>query len=266
MKKRLLGAILLIILIVPLLIIGSLPFKLLVMAISSAAMYEMMRVRKKTKPFPKIMQVLACILVPLFIWFGNDYYSTTYTLDYPIFTIAILIFLLPIVLFNDNEKYNINDALYLLGSSLFIGIAFNAFVIIRNINLAQIIYLALITIMTDMFAYFTGRLIGQHKLCEKISPNKTIEGAIGGSIVGTVVPSLFYLFVIYNNENVILIILLTFLFTIIGQVGDLLFSSIKRHYSIKDFSNLIPGHGGILDRFDSLLLVAVTYMLFLSIL
>lgn len=259
MKKRILGAVILIALIVPLLIIGGLPFKLLVMLIGSLAMYELMKVRKKTKDFPIYMQVIACLFVPIAIYFGNN-------IHYELLILPILLFLVPIVLINDNDKYNINDALYLLGGSLFMSLGFNTFSIIRDNDLVYIIYLALITVMTDMFAYFIGRLIGKTKLCEKISPNKTIEGSVGGLIVGTIVPVMFYVFVINPEINIFLITIITLLFSIIGQLGDLLFSSIKRTNNIKDFSNLIPGHGGILDRFDSLLLVAITYILFLSIL
>lgn len=264
MKKRILGAAILVILIVPLLIIGGLPFKLLVMLIATLAMYELMKVRKKTKGFPIYMQVIACLFIPIAIYFGTNNYASGNSIYYELLIIPFLLFLVPIVLINDNDKYNINDALYLLGSSLFMSFGFGTFTIIRDIDLIYIIYLALITIMTDMFAYFIGRLIGKHKLCEKISPNKTIEGSIGGLIVGTIVPVMFYIFIINPEVNIFLIIGVTLLFSIIGQLGDLLFSSIKRTNNIKDFSNLIPGHGGILDRFDSLLLVAITYMLFIN--
>ena len=120
--------------------------------------------------------------------------------------------------------------------------------------------------MTDSFAYFTGSFIGKHKLCEKISPKKTWEGAIGGSVVGTIISTFFYLFVINSSANLFLVFGITLLLTIIGQIGDLFFSSIKRHYKIKDFSNLIPGHGGVLDRFDSIIFVVLTFILFMNIL
>ena len=120
--------------------------------------------------------------------------------------------------------------------------------------------------MTDAFAYFTGFFIGCNKLCEKISPKKTWEGAIGGTVVGTLVATFFYLFLINSEVNVFLVIGITFLLTVVGQIGDLFFSSIKRHYKIKDFSNLIPGHGGILDRFDSIIFVVLTFLLFMNIL
>jgi phosphatidate cytidylyltransferase len=139
-------------------------------------------------------------------------------------------------------------------------------ILISDSNINYLIYLVLITTITDSFAYFTGYLIGQHKLCEKISPNKTIEGAIGGVLIGTIIPTLFYLYLIDSNINILLIVVITFVLSIIGQLGDLFFSSVKRHYNIKDFSNLIPGHGGILDRLDSLIFVVITFVLFIGVL
>jgi len=120
--------------------------------------------------------------------------------------------------------------------------------------------------MTDTFAYFGGYFIGKHKLCPSISPNKTIEGAIVGTLVGVMVSTLFYLFVINNSINIAILIGITLVLSLVGQLGDLFFSSIKRYYKVKDFSNLIPGHGGILDRLDSIIFVILTYILFMNIL
>ena len=112
---------------------------------------------------------------------------------------------------------------------------------------------------------FTGKLFGKHKLAPNISPNKTIEGSLGGSLVGTIVASIFYILVIQDYASVLSIIGLTFCLTIIGQLGDLIKSSIKRYENIKDFSNLIPGHGGILDRLDSIIFVMMTYILIMGL-
>ncbi len=265
MKVRVISAIVMLAIVIPLVIIGELPFKIFTVVLAMAGMYELTNIRKKSESIPIILKIISYIFVGALVYMSDDY-ATSYNIDYKIFTILFGTFFIPIVLINNNDKYNISDALYLIGSVLFLGIAFNTFVVIRNVDIYHFIYLALITIFTDMFAMFTGKLIGKHKLCEKISPNKTIEGSIGGSIVGTAIASLFYLFIIDPTANVVLVVAITLLLTIIGQLGDLFFSSIKRNYDVKDFSNLIPGHGGILDRLDSLLFVMITYMLFMNIL
>jgi phosphatidate cytidylyltransferase len=185
---------------------------------------------------------------------------------YKISIVVFLLYFMPVVLIDNNEKYSVTDSLYILGSTVFLGVAYNSMILISNIGINYLIYLLLITTLTDTFAYFTGYFIGRHKLCEKISPNKTIEGAVGGVLIGTAIPTLFYLYMINSDINIFVLTGITFVLSIIGQIGDLFFSSIKRHYEIKDFSNLIPGHGGILDRLDSIIFVVITFVLFMNIL
>ena len=120
------------------------------------------------------------------------------------------------------------------------------------------IYLLLITIMSDTFAYFVGRKFGKHKMCPSVSPNKTWEGFVGGLIISTIVSTLFYHFLV-DEESILLLILITILLSIIGALGDLVFSSIKRHFGIKDYGNIMPGHGGVLDRLDSILFVILAF-------
>ena len=119
--------------------------------------------------------------------------------------------------------------------------------------------------MTDTYAYLIGRLIGKHKLLESISPNKTWEGMIAGTVIGTFIATTFYKVVINPEINIILITLVTLFLSILGQYGDLVFSAIKRYFGKKDFSNIMPGHGGILDRFDSIIFVVFGILFFISI-
>ena len=165
------------------------------------------------------------------------------------------------VFINDTKKYNLNDALFLVSLVVFIGLSFKLIIITRNFDITYIIYLLLITTITDTFALITGMLVGSHKLCPKISPKKTIEGLIGGVLMGTFVATSFYFTVINSSISLVFLIFVTALLCVVGQLGDLVFSSIKRYYDIKDFSNLIPGHGGILDRFDSLVYVTLAFIL-----
>ncbi|WP_029231503.1 phosphatidate cytidylyltransferase [Butyrivibrio sp. VCB2006] len=111
----------------------------------------------------------------------------------------------------------------------------------------------------DTCAYFSGRAFGKHKLAPKLSPKKTIEGAIGG-VVGSVIVGIIMGYIIYNREAldvsvIIAFAVITFAGSIIAQLGDLLASGIKRDHDIKDYGKLIPGHGGIMDRFDSVIFV-----------
>ena len=115
---------------------------------------------------------------------------------------------------------------------------------------------------TDTFAYFTGKLFGKHKLYPVVSPNKTIEGAIGG-VIGSTVLSLIYFNYLSINKY-IYIIIFSVSASVFSMAGDLAASKIKREFGIKDFGYMLPGHGGILDRFDSVLFVAPTVFYFVQ--
>jgi CDP-diglyceride synthetase len=165
----------------------------------------------------------------------------------------------------NNKKFNADEAFKLMGMALFLGTVFNKFIVIRESNLMLLVYLFLITIITDSYAQFGGMLIGKHKMCPKISPNKTWEGAITGGIFGTLIASTFYYIVIDGNVNVLGLLVITLFLSCLGQLGDLFFSITKRNHNIKDFSNIMPGHGGVLDRLDSIIFVVIGYILLAGI-
>ena len=138
---------------------------------------------------------------------------------------------------------------------------------VEEYGLAQLVLAILVCSITDSFAYLVGRKIGKHKLAPRISPSKTVEGSIGGTVVTAAVLMLAALLLDLSGEAEIHylrfgIYLLTASF--VGQFGDLCMSSVKRIEGIKDYSDLLPGHGGILDRFDSQLFVLPYTYLFLA--
>lgn len=116
---------------------------------------------------------------------------------------------------------------------------------------------------SDTFAYFTGKFFGKNKLYPEVSPNKTIEGAIGG-IIGSTILSLIYFNYLSINKY-FYIIIFSVSASIFSMAGDLTVSKIKREFGIKDFGYLLPGHGGIMDRFDSVLFVAPAVYYFITL-
>ena len=130
-------------------------------------------------------------------------------------------------------------------------------------SLARCIFIFIIAFITDTYAYIGGSLVGRHKLTS-ISPKKTIEGSIIGTVMGTLVGSVYY-YNLIGGVTVFETVVLCLVLTLLSEFGDLFFSSIKRHFDKKDYSNLIPGHGGILDRFDSVIYVSLGLSLILSI-
>ncbi len=265
MKQRVISAIVLLLIFIPLLFIGKEPFALFMGIVACLGLYEMMNLKQKEKEIPFLTRVLA-YLATLYIVFCN-YTSNEiiFSIDYRLLCILIFAFLIPSVVIGDNKRYSFQDGLYLLGASLLIGFSFNLLVLIRNYSRNILIYLFLITIITDTFALVTGKNIGKHKLCPTISPNKTVEGLIGGTIMGTFVATVFYATVINAQIDLVPLLIVTVSLSLVGQLGDLVFSQMKRYYQVKDFSNLIPGHGGVLDRLDSIIFVVLMYTLFITI-
>ena len=265
MKIRVLSAIAMIAIASPLLIIGGEVFAVFMTILAIAGLYELIHIRESKRKFPFLMKVFAYLLV-IFLAMNNfDSIEFVYNVDYRVMSFVIFAFLASMVFIKDREKYDLMDALFLVGSVFFVGLSFNLMIITRNFDIKYIIYLLLITTMTDTFALFTGMFIGKNKLAPTISPKKTIEGFIGGALMGTFIATSFYVTVINQTKSLVLVILVTFLLSCVGQLGDLVFSFIKREYGKKDFSNLIPGHGGVLDRFDSIIFVILGYMFVFSL-
>ncbi len=147
------------------------------------------------------------------------------------------------------QKRKIEDISVSLMGILYVGFLFSHLGKISEIKYIGLVFI--IAFGTDTFAYFGGNFFGSNKLCPNLSPNKTVEGAISG-ILGSVILTVSYLLILGVN-NIYRFIPLSILASMVSQSGDLVASSIKRDCKIKDYGKLIPGHGGILDRFDSVI-------------
>lgn len=252
MKKRVISAIVALIIFVPLVILGGVYLKIATCILGVLAMKEFLSLPHKNKR-PIYVDVIIYALTILLIFMDEKreiYYFLT-----------MIIPLLAVIYCNDNKKYNADEAFKLIGMAYLVGTVFHKFLLIRGESLMLFVYLFLITMLTDTYAHLAGTLIGKHKLAPKISPKKTWEGAIVGGIFGTLCAATFYYIAISNNVNVLGLLIVTLFLSCLGQLGDLFFSAVKRNHDIKDFSNIMPGHGGVLDRLDSIIFVIIGYIL-----
>ena len=262
MKKRIISAIVALIIVVPLIILGNYFFAFGVCVIAMLAYKELIDLKKSHNEYPKLMITLG-LLSMLSLVLSNYQDFTIYRgITYQVIAMILLLLLIPIIFYR-KDKYTSRDAFYLVGITLLLGIIFNIFIVIRNRGLYLFIYLLLIPMVTDIFAMLGGKYFGKHKMCPKLSPKKTWEGAISGTLCGSIVGIVFYSLLVGNLTFRVVII--TILLSIVGQMGDLVMSKIKRENDIKDFSNIMPGHGGILDRIDSIIFVFLMYMFLLII-
>ncbi len=229
--------------------------------IAIIAMQEYLKaVEHVCKPI-KWIGYISCVIVACVAIIPNEWMNLIITTTIPV----ILLILFGHVIFS-NMKTTLKDIAY-----TFLGIAY---VVLFTMFLALIYgmengkiliwYTLFAAWGTDLFAYAVGKLIGKHKF-SSISPNKTIEGAVGG-VIGAIIFVVIYTIIMNNifltDYSIIYVIIMTSILSLVGQIGDFSASSIKRHVGIKDFSDLIPGHGGILDRIDSLIFLApVAYLL-----
>ena len=180
--------------------------------------------------------------------------------------IVFLMYLLFLAVFS-HGKLVVEKVAMAFALCLYINIGFSSIVMLRDYKDVGAYIFMLVFIgawFTDIFAYFTGMAFGKHKLIPDVSPKKTVEGSIGGIIfssLGYVIYGLLVSKFFEINMNLIALAVFGVLVSIISQVGDLAASLIKREYGIKDYGKLFPGHGGVLDRFDSVIAVASALMM-----
>ena len=265
MKQRLISAVVALALLIPILKVGGTIYNIAILILSIIGLKEFLDIKQLKKELPNFIVFISYMMLSLFVLTNITNTNILFSIDYRIIAGLFLVFTLPTVLYHDRSLYSIVDAFYLIGGIFFIGISFSLMILIRNIGLSTIVYLFLITIITDSYAYLVGKLIGKHKLLEKISPNKTWEGTVGGTLFGTLIGTCFYTTVINSTLPLYVVVFMTLFLSILGQFGDLFFSAIKRYYGKKDFSNIMPGHGGVLDRLDSIIFVVLGFMFFITI-
>ena len=253
MQQRIITAIIALIILVPIIIYGGLPFIIFTYILATIGLYELMRMYTKNKTVLYI-----CVSLP-FMWViiiqGNESFLGLKELDvYNIFVVFIIVLLVLTVL--TKNTFSFEQASFVFFATLYISIAFSFLLTMRIAGLNYFLFILFIVWATDSGAYFVGKSLGKRKLWPAISPNKTVGGAIGGIFLALIVGVVFHL-VYPFDYSIGYIIMISFIISIVGQMGDLVASAIKRHFDIKDFGKIFPGHGGVLDRVDSLLFVFI---------
>lgn len=260
MKARTVGAVILLTVLILSLLIGYEVFAIVMLIGAILGYRELINIKYKDKEKNiEIVRFIGYISLILIV-FNSIFYEIEEKL---LLIIPILGLTIPIVFYNDNKKYNINDALFILGVVYFIGFAFENLIYMDKLDIHKCIFIFIIAFATDTYAYIGGMLVGKHKLTS-ISPKKSIEGSMIGTIMGVLIGSVYY-YAFIGGISIVSIVLMCLCLSILSEIGDLVFSSIKRYFNKKDYSNLIPGHGGILDRFDSVIFVSLGFTILLGI-
>lgn len=272
MLQRVLVAVICVpLLMVVMLCMPSLAMAILVSLIAALSCFELLRAVEEDLPqILKWISVLAAALVPLGTWLAGKIgleLQTTYFL-----ALLLMVILFVVAIGNhetESEVYFQQIAVCLFGGVLlpaFLG----ALVELRMMDYGKLLVVLpfVVAFITDGGAYFSGVFLGKHRGITNVSPNKSLEGYIGGLVIG-VIACLIYGLVVHTLKQIAVSYLALAVYGLIGglitELGDLAFSLIKRQYGVKDFGNVLPGHGGIMDRFDSMVFAAPAVLLMVQI-
>lgn len=263
MKTRVITAVCMAIVLIPVAIFsGTLLYPAVMAALSVIGAFEMLRCIGLHK---KWIASVPCIVFSAVIPFAA-YFVPTKTILVMASVTAVMMFLLFAVSLFSHGAIPIDQAAVAFLGLTYIIWGFGFLTLLRQIDNGVYLYLLpfLGAWVSDSFAYFTGRLFGRHKLIPDVSPKKTVEGAIGG-VVFAMLSFMLYGFIVSKIgggiPNYIILGLMGLPVSLVSIIGDLIMSLIKRRYGVKDYGKLFPGHGGVLDRFDSVLATSIAMYL-----
>ncbi len=268
MKTRIITAIVLLCIFVPVLLFSdTIIFPIFVSAVSLMAVFEYLKCLGYDKKYAlSAPAFLISVALPFLSEYkgGREYVSFVTTIFFVylfyLFTYAVL----------EHGKVPFATVGIIFTGVLYIVCAMVSIMLLRRMVGGEYLYLLIFigAWVTDTFAYFTGRFFGKHKLIEEVSPKKTVEGSIGGIIFCLISYIIFgYIVKVASGAepNYIALALSAIVISVVSQIGDLIFSLIKREYGIKDYGKIFPGHGGMLDRIDSIIPVSILLYILVSI-
>lgn len=259
MKTRIISAaVAFVVALVVLILHDTIVFDIAIALVSAGAVFELLRAANCMKFAAPSAISIGYAFLYLFMNFADNSAVWHYGLK------GVLAIGLALCFFRMHSEMNFYHVSFMAASALLVPAALATLVNMNNMRFG--IFLVVLTLcyawLADSGAYFAGTFLGKHKLCPTISPKKTVEGVAGGAVTNAVlglILCLIYDKVIKDGAvdfNYLMVILVGFVSAIVGLAGDLSASLIKRQCGIKDYGNIMPGHGGVMDRFDSVLFVA----------
>lgn len=260
MKQRVISGIAGVVLLIAVLALGT-PF--VEIAVALLAAMASVELSNATGIFANKKLLTTTVAGTVFLVASQFFGNTLFTPAMYVYIVAVFA-----VYMINMETIKLKDISVTFFLAVYVAFMFGHLILVRNMyNGHLLVWLVFIgAFITDTAALFGGKFFGKHKLCTKLSPKKTVEGAVSG-IIGCVIATLVYCLICRIGFNVFpnygYAMLIAFGASIVSQVGDLSASCIKRQFGIKDYGKIMPGHGGVMDRFDSILFVApfVYYML-----
>ncbi len=251
MKNRLIGGIFVGVVTLTVLFAGGIVSTIILTIVSLYGVFEMLKTNSLEKSPFAVVDYVATILLYALIYCGKA--------DFILPLLLMLLLILLAVYVGRFPKYKDNDVMRAFFAYIYAAVLLSFVLRIRSMEEGLILsfFIFISSWMNDIFAYFVGSAIGKHKFSPKVSPNKSVEGFFGG-ILGAALIGFIYgvVFAKYIPFSAVLCAVLAALGAIPAVIGDLAASAIKRDNGIKDYSNLIPGHGGMIDRIDSILFTA----------
>ena len=271
MAKRILVAVIFVpILFVVMVFLPPVVWTLVVALIAAMAAYELLRATgegKVSMPM-KVISIAAAALIPIGCWQGKG----AVVIGAAAFVVSACSFWCAIRAYDgDNGSIGFYHILLALFGGVVIPAGLSSLVALKCMEQGRflVLFAVLLTFITDAGAYFAGVFLGKHRGITKVSPNKSLEGYIGGLIAGiifAVVYGVVISAIIKQPVNYVSLGLCGLIGALVTELGDLSFSLVKRQYGVKDYGNLLPGHGGMLDRFDSMIFCGPVVLFIVSIL
>ena len=248
MRQRVKTSIVLAVLIIPAVLFGGWSYNLIIGAVALIGTMELLQMANiDTKSLPSIATYIGTLSIVYYHMIASYIPEQLSDGIIPVFAVLLLLISTVIV-----PGFNFTKAGISALTMGYMGVGSQAAIIIRQEDLAIFVFILLVIVSTDIGAYFIGTKIGKRKLAPLLSPNKSVEGSIGGIVLALLTTSIYLNFITLPYSYIIML-LIAIILSITGQFGDLLESAFKRHFGVKDSGTILPGHGGILDRFDSIL-------------